>query len=219
MLKDINSYMIVVKDSEASVYYSNYCITLWKEHLKDVTIYDAVTPQTLNKYKELKFAKYSAQLKYTKKNIKAEITQTEKACFQSHFNLWMECCFLQKPIVILEHDAFLKRPENLWYDDNYGIIFYDDAAMGSYVIQPWFARMLVEYCMNVTMEVGPYGTIHDFGIKNKLTKKIVSNNHHKFNPSSVQVMSKKYGSTVKHYVTLHPEHWPTDYNYKFTEID
>lgn len=219
MLKHINGYMIVVKDSEASIYYSNYCMPAWKEHLKDVVIYDAVTPKTFNKYKELKFDKYSEQLKYRKYNIKAEITETEKACFQSHFNLWMECCFLKTPIMILEHDAILVKPENLWYEENYGIIFYDDAAMGSYIIQPWFAKMLIEHCISIQLSTGPYSIIHLMAMQYKIKHKVVNKSHKNFKAASDQVMSKKYGNTIEHYCNLYPEYWSPEKFHKFIEID
>jgi hypothetical protein len=131
----------------------------------------------------------------------------------------MECCFKQEPLVILEHDCFLKKPDNLWYHDNYGIIFYDDAAMGSYVIQPWFAKMLVKFCMDITISSGPYSIIHILGFKTNMLHKIVNKSHRKFKPASCQVMSKRYGNTIEHYSNLHPEHWPDDSFYKFTEID
>lgn len=219
MLKDINGYMIVVKDSEASVYYSNYCIPLWKEYLNDVIIYEAIVPKTLTKHKELKFSKYSEQLKYINNNIKAEITETEKSCFQSHFNLWMECCFLQTPIMVLEHDSILNKPENLWYGEDYGIIFYDNAAMGAYLIYPWFAEMLVKHCMNITITTGPYSVIHILGIQKNILDKIVIKSHKKFKAAADQVMSKKYGNTIEHYCNLYPEYWIPQKFHKFIEID
>lgn len=37
------------------------------------------------------------------------LTQTEAACFLSHFLLWVKCAELDQPIVILEHDAIMVR--------------------------------------------------------------------------------------------------------------
>jgi GR25 family glycosyltransferase involved in LPS biosynthesis len=219
MLQDIEAYMIVVKDSDASVYYSNYCKPYWDNYMKKVNIYDAVTPETLKKYKEIKFSKYSSQYKYRQKNINAEITETEKSCFQSHFNLWLECCFLQQPIMILEHDSILNNPQNLWYEDSYGIIFYDKASMGAYVIQPWFAKMLIEYCISGAISTGPYSIIRNLGLAHDLKNKIVNNEHKKFKSAADQVMSKKYGNTIEHYCNLFPEYWPPENFHKFIEID
>jgi len=218
MFSNIDGYMIVVKNDEASEYYSNYCLPEWKNYL-DVHIFDAVTPITMKKIKDFKFAKYSNNYKYIKHNIMAEITDTEKACFCSHYSLWMECCFSKKPIMILEHDAYLLNPKNLWYDEEYGLIFYDNAAMGSYIIQPWFAEKLINYVIEYGVSSGPYGLIERFANTNNLLNLLVNKNHKKFKAASDQVMSKKYGSTIEHYCNLHPEYWSKNQFHKFIEIE
>lgn len=38
------------------------------------------------------------------------LTVTEIACFLSHFLLWVKCVELDRPIVILEHDAIMIKP-------------------------------------------------------------------------------------------------------------
>jgi hypothetical protein len=35
------------------------------------------------------------------------LTRTEVACFLSHLSLWIHCCLIDKPLVILEHDAVM----------------------------------------------------------------------------------------------------------------
>lgn len=35
------------------------------------------------------------------------LTKTEVACFLSHLSLWIQCCIIDKPIVILEHDSIM----------------------------------------------------------------------------------------------------------------
>lgn len=40
---------------------------------------------------------------------KSKISKTEAALFFSHYFLWRRCCYINKPIVILEHDAILLR--------------------------------------------------------------------------------------------------------------
>ena len=218
MLKDIPGYMIVVKDNPASEYYASYCLPEWRKHF-NIEIFDAITPKTMKKVSGLTFTKYSLNYKYTSNNIKAEITDTEKACFCSHYALWLDCCFLGKPILILEHDAYLLHPEKLWYDDKYGIIFYDNAAMGSYIIQPWFAERLVKHLLESSISCGPYALIHSFKHKENIVSLVVDKTHKMFTAASDQVMSKKYGNTIEHYSNLHPEHWTKKYFHKFIEID
>lgn len=218
MFPHINGYMIVIKNNVASEYYANYCLPEWRKHF-NVDMFDAITPKTYKKVKELTFDKYSSNFKYSSNNIRAEITETEKACFCSHYSLWLDCFYQQKPIMILEHDCYLQYPEKLWYDDKYGIIFYDNAAMGSYVIQPWFAEKLVKHLLELTISCGPYAIIHSFIQKQKMNDLVISKEHKKFVAAADQVMSKKYGNTIEHYCNLHPEHWPQEKFHKFIEIE
>jgi hypothetical protein len=213
-----NCFMIVVEDSEASNYYASYCIPSWEKAGLKVKKFPAITPKTLVKQKELRFTKYSHARKYLNLNLKAEITDTEKAVWYSHFKLWQECCFLNQEILIMEHDSFLEHPEKLWKNDNYGIIFYDKAAMGSYAIKPWFAKKLVEVSMDTEITAGPYSFIHGFALHEKIVDKVVNSSHKKYVPCSNQVMSSKYGNTVEHYCNIHPEHWSQDKFHKFIEI-
>lgn len=37
-------------------------------------------------------------------------TQGEIGCFISHYELWLKCIELHEPIIILEHDAYMKQP-------------------------------------------------------------------------------------------------------------
>lgn len=202
-MENIDTYMIVVEGNEASEYYANYCVPSWESFGLKVKRHRATTPKDLKKRNELKFFKYSKNAKYVEKNINAEITDTEKSVWYSHFFLWQECCFLNKPILILEHDTFLEHPERLWFDEKYNIIFFDKAAMGSYIITPKFAYRLIESAMNTTIGGGPYGFISTFKPKDL----VVNDQHKKYSAASNQVMSEKYGNTIEHYCNLHPEHW------------
>ncbi len=206
--------MIVVEGNEASEYYSNYCIPSWEKIGLKVEKFKAVTPDDVPKIKEIRFEKYSTNLKYLNRGLKAEITDTEKAVWCSHFKVWEECCYSNEPILVLEHDTFLEYPENLWYDESYDIIFFDKAAMGSYIITPKFAKKLIDRVFVSRIGGGPYGFIASMGPSDT----IVNERHSKYNPASNQVMSEKYGNTVMHYCNLHPEHWPSEDFHKFILI-
>lgn len=197
--EEIECRMIVIEDNEASNYYANYVRGSWENAGFTVTNFNAFTPENLPKDIKLNFSKYSSSGKYVYKKIKKVITKTEKACWYSHYFLWEECFFNNKPLLILEHDSLLIYPENLWFDDSYGIIFFDAAAMGSYIINPKFARELILSARNSTVSLGPYGYIYNFG-----RSKVVNNFHKKFKIASNQVMSKKYGNTINHYEGLDP---------------
>lgn len=200
MLKNIKCYAIVINGNEKSEYYHQYCKGSWEDGLNvKVEKFNAVTPDTLKRHKELTFARYSSAPKYISKGLKIEISPTEKACFYSHFKLWEMSALSFEPILILEHDAFLESPKNFWYDENYDIIFYDKAAMGSYVIQPHFARDLIEYLYSKEISYGPYSHIYSFGVETNRSSKIVNDKHPMYRVASNQVMSRKYGNTIDHF--------------------
>lgn len=214
------AYMIVVKSSDASTYYANYCIPSWESVGTSVCIFPAVTPDNLSMCSDLRFARYSSMVKYVKKNIKAEITPTEKSCWCSHFVLWKRCVEMNEPILIIEHDSLLIDKTRLWCDEYYGIIFYDKAAMGSYMIYPWFAKTLVDVAMCTKISTGPYAFIATVADMLGLKDRVVNDQHSKYNPASNQVMSNKYGNTIDHYSNLHPEIFPKQtYGHEFVVID
>jgi|694.fasta_scaffold08783_12 hypothetical protein len=191
--------MIVIENDERSEYYHDYCKPSWESVGITVNRFNAITPKTLHRQKDLKFAKYSTSPKYVVRGLKVEITETERACFYSHFRLWQESVFTNKPILILEHDCILQDPSKLWCNNLYGITFYDRAAMGSYIIQPWFAKDLIEHMYGVEISNGPYSHIEKFAFQNNRMKELVNVKHDLFIPASDQVMSMKYGGTIDHY--------------------
>ena len=191
--------MIVIENDERSEYYHDYCKPSWESIGVTVNRFKAITPKTLHRHNDLKFARYSASLKYVEKGLKVNITETERSCFYSHFRLWQESVFLNRPILILEHDCILQDSSKLWYNDLYGIIFYDRAAMGSYIIQPWFAKDLIEHMYEIKIISGPYAHIERFANKNNRMKELVNVKHDLFIPAADQVMSVKYGGTIDHY--------------------
>ena len=211
--------MIVIKDNEASEYYADYCSLSWESIGLKINRFDAFVPKDLVNLNELSFTKYSSGVKYLRRNLKAEITETEKACFYSHYSLWKKCAIENKPIFVIEHDSILEKPEKLWYDDSCGIIFFDRAAMGSYVINPWFAKKLVDFVKEIEINGGPYSIIHRFALRSQYKELIINDQHKLYDPASRQVMSRKFGNTIEHYCNLHPEHFPKEDFHQFKMID
>ncbi len=210
--------MIVIKNNEASEYYADYCTKSWESFGLHVQRFDAIVPEDLENLKDLKWEKYSSSKKYKKLNIKAEFTDTEKGCFYSHYMLWKKCIKKKMPIMILEHDSYLEHPEKLWFDLEYGIIFFDKAATGSYVIFPWFAEKLINLLNKININAGPYATIEKFAINEKIKDKVVTVSHKKFEAASNQVMSDKYGNTIEHFCTSNRDLFnPNDFH-KFKKI-
>ena len=208
MLKE--AHMIVVKNNEASEYYANYCTKTWESANIKVNRFRAVTPSTYEMREiPLKFGKFNRTVKYRRRKIDAEITATEKCVFASHYDLWRHCAYSNEPLMVLEHDAYLERPEDLWYDPKYGVIFFDKASMGSYIIQPWFAKMVIEHLLDHVIDTGPFWIIRLVAMKHKIEDLLVNETHPLYKPVSNQVMSKKYGGTVEHYCTTYPEGFRT----------
>lgn len=220
MYSDCDCYMIVIDDDVASNYYYEYCKSSWNSAGIAVNRFSAITPSQLSLYNELKFSKYSSSLKYVNKNIKAEISETEKACWYSHFSLWANCAFSKKPTLVLEHDSFLLDHNKLWRDDKYGIIFYDKAAMGSYLLQPWLASILVNNALMSNISYGPYWFIASIGDKLNIKHLIVNDTHRKYKAASNQVMCPRYGNTIEHYSNKHPDLFPQDkFSHQFMLIE
>jgi hypothetical protein len=207
-----------MKDNEASEYYANYCIKSWEAFGLEVKRFDAIVPKDLQNLNELKWEKYSSSIKYLKLNINVEFTDTEKGCFYSHYMLWKKCIEKQKPIMVLEHDAYLEKPENLWFDPEYGIIFFDKAATGSYVIFPWFAEKIVNFLARNTIKIGPYATIENIAIVEKIREKVVNVKHSMYKAASNQVMSDQYGNTIEHFCNSNRDLFNKKAFHKFKKI-
>lgn len=214
-LSDLKCYMIVVNGNAASEYYADYCTPTWEAAGIKVERFRAFTPDDLPKLHELRFTEYRTDGKYLKLGLKADITPTERACWYSHFALWQEACYLREPILILEHDTYLEHPEKLWYDPSYGMIFYDKAAMGSYVIQPDFAKELVTRCIDSIIGCGPYGHIASY---RDWKNNVVNERHKKYIACSNQVMNDDLGNTIDHFCNRYPEHWPPEKFHEFKKI-
>jgi len=65
------------------------------------------------------------------------LSSTQLACFYSHFSLWAKCLEIDKPIIILEHDAIMDRLYETHYMWN-GIVYLgcQEQAEGSGGIYP-----------------------------------------------------------------------------------
>lgn len=191
--------MIVIKHCEKSNYYADYCIPSWSDYGFRVNKFDAETPESIKEKENLSFAQINHSSKYFSHNLKVAITETEKACWYSHFMLWKMCIELNDPIMILEHDAYFYKPENFWMDlIAYDLIFYDKAAMGSYVITPSAANSLVDYYSKNRITTGVFAGVHNCYINKKFKKLVHAHFTTKIEPCVNQVYSRKYKNTIHH---------------------
>jgi hypothetical protein len=127
--------MIRVKGDRVSQRYADYCKKSWDGF--DLRMVDAVTPATLHEQSGVTFGRRSNG---------RELTDTEKACFYSQYNLWKKCAVENAPILILEHDAWLENPSAIQYNPNLEVQFLGQHSMEAVLYHPRFARRLMRYC-------------------------------------------------------------------------
>ncbi len=187
-LKDLRVVMIRVKNDPVSEGYANYCLQSWKDFC-DVELYDAVTPSTLHKQTGiLQFNPMSNDI--------------ERSCYYSQFNLWRECAEDDKPILVLEHDAWLREPSAIVYNPYIQVQFLGKFAMEAVLYNPEFARKIVKHCGRYRVS-GPMTEVYHLigGFKvHDLHKHNVP--HTKFMGDSAPVISvydPTVGNTVPHY--------------------
>lgn len=215
----MKAFQIVIQGDEKSEYYSNYTKDSWLNAGFDLNIFPATIPTDLPQLNILNFSRILRRTIFLKRNLEVSMTDTEKACWYSHYFLWKKCLDLNEPIVIIEHDSLLTNPENLSFDNECSIIFFDRAAMGSYFITPEFARILIDCCKKFEISIGPYGFIDFVANYRKLSDQVVNDKHKMYKPASRQVMSRKHGSTIDHFVNNNKHLFPEAAFHKFLEIE
>ena len=135
--------MIRVKGNNISERYAHYCAKSWDGF--NLRFYDAVTPETLHEQSGLTFG--------TRGNGR-ELTDTEKACLYSQYNLWKKCAVENVPILVLEHDAFLSESDPIQFNPSLMVQFFGQHSMEAVMYHPEFAKRLMKYC-EINKVTGP----------------------------------------------------------------
>ena len=86
--------MIQIPDNEVSQHYVQESLPSWESHGFDVNLFDAYTPEHMPDY--LDFGLFWDT---------RDFSESEKAGFYSHLELWRKCYTEEKPIIIIEHDV------------------------------------------------------------------------------------------------------------------
>ena len=182
--------MIRVKGDPVSEAYAKYCSKSWTGF--DLRIYDAVTPDTLHLQSGLTFG--------TRSNGR-ELTDTEKACLYSQYNLWKKCAVENIPILILEHDAYLEKPGAIEFNPHLDVQFFGQHAMEAVMFHPRFAKRLVRHCENNAVS-GPMNLVDSLlGFFNKGTQSRNARPHARYMGMDAPVKSvidPNLGTTVDH---------------------
>ena len=141
--------MIRIKGNEVSEKYAGYCKNSWSGF--DLRFYDAITPKTLHEQSGLTFGK---------RGNGRDLTNTEKACLYSQYNLWKKGAIENVPILVLEHDAFLEKPSAIEFNPHLMVQFFGQHSMEAVMYHPSFCRQLIDYC-NKNPVSGPMNLVDE----------------------------------------------------------
>lgn len=100
-----SAYIITLKNNKKSEELSKRCQTTCENVNMPYKIWDAFDGK--NNPIEIPDHSKNSDIIRSVKITDHYLTRTEVACFLSHLSLWIHCCVIDKPIVILEHDALM----------------------------------------------------------------------------------------------------------------
>jgi hypothetical protein len=105
-----SAYIITIKGNEKSEKYSKACQESCKKVDMPYKVWDAFdgtnsTPGLIVTPPQMENDSIISMVKITDHYL----TKGEVACFLSHLSLWIHCAKIDKPIVILEHDAIMLK--------------------------------------------------------------------------------------------------------------
>jgi hypothetical protein len=166
--RDIESaYIITLKGDQTSEKLSSRCAESCKEAKQPYKIWDAfngrgdeiVTPEHMQGKPWLKWIKV----------MDHHLSRGEIACFLSHVSLWAHCIELDKPIIILEHDAVVRAnfPMHMAYNNIIYLGSAEQAKMGWQVHPiPMHASLNKNYLF--------IGRAHSYSIDPQIAKRLMA---------------------------------------------
>ena len=151
--------MIRIAEHPVSVMYSRICEDSWKKFDYKINFFDAVTPKDLVYRNELTFKK-------------DRYSDTEKAVWYSHYDLWVECAKRHETMIVLEHDSFLHKKIDDLKNHKFKFLSFINRDFGNnkgrylapgsgYFVRPEVARALVDRAKNNTIQQQLDGFIND----------------------------------------------------------
>lgn len=141
----VSAYVITVKGNEISEDMARRCIQSCKDMNMPVKVWEAFDGQSKVDVKAPNILKDKEYI-YWPKQPNCRMSSSQIAICYSHYSLWCHCITIDKPILILEHDAVMLKP--YLYHKFYNCIEF----LGS-----------VEQVqgVEVTPFIPPHGTIYD----------------------------------------------------------
>ena len=156
--KDFEIWMIRMKGDPTSEIYAKYCARSWTDAGFHVNFFDAVTPETLpNYYHRIKFPDKSIT-----EGTSSEQNDQERSCLLSQILLWEKCVEINKPILVLEHDAFLENPEAIIYNPFVDVTYFSQHCMEAVLFQPSFCKDFLKWIKQIRAGVMKDGRIVKF---------------------------------------------------------
>ena len=146
--KDFDIWMIRVKGHETSETYAKVCSKTWTDAGFKVNFFDAVTPETVKDYPQVTWG--------------SRPNEVEKACFLSQYHLWRQCATTKRPILVLEHDAYLKKPEYITYNPHVDITYFGQHCMEAVLFNPSYAEFLCDVMEDNDVNMGPFSMCEHF---------------------------------------------------------
>ena len=99
--------MIVIPDNPISMYYRGRVESSWTDRGFKIEYFSAVTPETIkDQPRQLHFKTKD----YPNPRRAREFTETEKAVWYSHRNVWGVARRKKSPVIVIEHDTMLLKP-------------------------------------------------------------------------------------------------------------
>ncbi len=181
--------MIRMNNNELSLKYAEAAAHSWQGF--NLKYYNAITPKTLHTQSGLTFGKKGDR----------ELTDTEKACFYSQYNLWKKCSVENIPILILEHDAYLRNPAAVKFNPHLDVQFLGQHAMEAVMFHPRFTKRLLDYVSKNSV-TGPMTLVDEvLGYFNRHEQSRYGIPHARYMGKHAPVqclMDTTYGTTVHH---------------------
>jgi len=111
----MKTFIIYNSSNPVSVKNSSLCLKSFKPFSSwKPSLFDGCTP------KDLEYLDNRYKLKNDRANhqIDNPLYKSKKACFYSHFKLWLKCIEINEPIAILEHDTYCAGdlPVDFYFD-------------------------------------------------------------------------------------------------------
>jgi len=147
--KDFDIWMIRIKGDYKSELYAEYCAKSWTDAGFHVNFFDAITPETVYRYKESKLFHPDNRM-----------NDQEKSVLVSMLRLWRKCVETNRPFLILEHDAYLeKKVDAIQYNPHVDVTFFGQHCMEAVLFKPSFCKDFIRWIHRLGGQV-KNGEIH-----------------------------------------------------------